>query len=121
MNYKIIVKNNRKYIEFSSSEMLLSTEREALDIIAACMENSTNLLIIHDKALSEDFFNLRTGLAGTVLQKFVNYNIKSALIITCEEKITGRFREMIFEANKGNDFRAFKSIDKAEEWIINLK
>lgn len=117
MNYNLIEMNNKKYIEYSDDKKQLSTERDAVDLIAACMENNTGLLIIQDKALSENFFNLRTGLAGTVLQKFVNYNIKAALIITNEEKISGRFKEMITEANKGNDFRVFNNTTDAENWL----
>lgn len=120
MNYNLIERNDKRYIEYSDDKNQLSTERDAVDLIATCMENNTELLIIQDKALSEDFFNLRTGLAGTVLQKFVNYNIKAALIITNEEKISSRFGEMITEANKGNDFRVFKNTADAEYWIINL-
>ncbi|KOA19283.1 hypothetical protein CLHOM_23890 [Clostridium homopropionicum DSM 5847] len=117
MNYNLIEKNDNRYIEHSNDKKQLSTERDAVDLIAACIENNARLLIIQEKALSEDFFNLRTGLAGTVLQKFVNYNIKAALIITNEEKISGRFREMITEANKGNDFRVFKNTADAENWL----
>lgn len=49
----------------------------------------------------------------------VKNNIKATLIITSEEKISGRFRKMILEANKGSNFRVFKDIVEAENWIIN--
>ncbi|WP_055669013.1 DUF4180 domain-containing protein [Desnuesiella massiliensis] len=121
MNYQVIEKDNKRYIKCASAETPLRTERDALDLIAASFENNTPLMIIHEEALSEDFFNLRTGLAGTVLQKFMNYHIKVAAIISSEEKINDRFREMALEANKGNDFRVYKNITEAENWILNLK
>lgn len=121
MNYQVIEKDNKRYIECASAERLLRTEKDALDLIAASFENDTPLMIIHEEALSEDFFNLRTGLAGAVLQKFMNYHIKVAAIISSEEKINDRFREMSLEANKGNDFRVYKNIAEAENWILNLK
>ena len=121
MNYKVIEKSNKTYIECISMEIPLSAERDALELISICMENNTGLLIIHEEALSENFFNLRTGLAGAVLQKFMNYQIKVVAIIVSEEKISGRFREMVIEANKGNDFRVYKNIAEAENWILSLK
>lgn len=121
MNYQVIEKDNKRYIKCASAETLLRTEKDALDFIAASFENNTPLMLIHEEALSEDFFNLRTGLAGTVLQKFMNYHIKVAAIISNEEKLNHRFREMVLEANKGNDFRVYKSIAEAENWLLNLK
>lgn len=118
MNYKVIEKNNKKYIECVSAETPLSTEQDALDLIAACVENDTYMLMIHAEALSEDFFKLKTGLAGKVLQKFVNYHVKTAAIITSELTIKGNFKEVLAEANRGNDFRVFNNAAEAENWLL---
>lgn len=120
MNYRVINKNNSKYIEFDSDSRKLSSEQDVLDYISICMENSVYTIMLHSNILSEDFFILKTGLAGMVLQKFINYNIKAAVIIEDEEKFNERFKEMIMEANKGNHFRTFKEIEAAETWISNL-
>ncbi|APQ98623.1 hypothetical protein RSJ3_1707 [Clostridium botulinum] len=55
-----------------------------------------------------------------VLQKFINYHIKVAVILENEEKFNDRFKEMIMESNKGNHSRTFKNIGDAEIWISNL-
>ncbi|MBU5483961.1 DUF4180 domain-containing protein [Clostridium sp. MSJ-11] len=119
MNYKVIKKYNKKYIECISLEKQISSEQDILDIISICMENDVNIIIFYDNAFSESFFNLRTGLAGIMLQKFINYNIKLGIVLD-EEKVKGRFKEMIIEANNGNQFRTFKSIEDAEIWISKL-
>lgn len=120
MNYKVVNKNNSKYIEFDSDLRELSSEQDVLDYISICMENNVYTVMLHSNVLSEDFFNLKTGLAGMALQKFINYNIKAAVIIEDEKKLNERFKEMIMEANKGNQFRTFKNIAAAETWISNL-
>lgn len=120
MNYRVVNKNNNKYIEFDSTLMKLSSEQDVLDYISICMGNDVYTIILHSNALSEDFFNLKTGLAGMALQKFINYHVKVAFIIEEEEKLNERFKEMIIEANKGNHFRTFKNITDAEIWISNL-
>jgi PadR family transcriptional regulator, regulatory protein AphA len=119
MNYKIIERNDKKYIKYDSAENQLSSEQDALDFIAACFENNANFLMLHSQVLSDDFFRLRTGLAGHVLQKFINYHIKVAVILTDEQKIKGKFKEFIAESNKGNDFRVFNSVEEAESWLLN--
>lgn len=107
MNYRVIEKNEQRYIECASQETPIRTEQQALDLIAACFENDTNRVMLHAPALAEDFFNLRTGLAGSVLQKFGNYQIKVALVLPDQQKVKGRFREFITEANRGNSFKVF--------------
>lgn len=119
MNYKVIEKDNKKYIACISGELKLSSERDATDFISACWEIDTSLLMIYSEALSEDFFNLRTGLAGAVLQKFINYRIKVATVIENQENLNDRFKEMILESNKRNDFRVFKDAIEAESWLLS--
>lgn len=50
--------------------------------------------MIHYVTLSEDFFKLKTKVAGNIIQKFINYGIKAAAIIPHETIQKGRFKEM---------------------------
>jgi hypothetical protein len=118
MNYEVTSRGDKTYIKYTSSEYLIRTEQEAIDLIAACIENGTNLIMITSEALSDDFFRLGTGLAGGVLQKFANYRIKAAVVIDDNEKIKGKFKELIAESNKGNNFGVFDNQEKAESWLI---
>lgn len=120
MNYRVVNENNIKYIEFVSDTWKLSSEQDVLDCISICMENDIYTIMFPSTVLSEDFYNLKTRLAGTALQKFINYHVKVATIIEDEESYNDRFKEMIMEANKGNDFRTFKNIADAESWILTL-
>lgn len=70
---------------------------------------------------SEEFINLKSGLASIVMQKFINYHEKVSAVIEDENKIQGRFKELIGELNKGNDFRVFNNINDAENCILNTK
>lgn len=120
MNYRVVNKNNIKYIEFVSGAWKLSSEQDVVDCISICMENDVYTIMFPSNVLSEDFYNLKTRLAGMALQKFINYHVKVAAIIEDEEIYNDRFKEMIMEANKGNNFRTFKNIADAESWISNL-
>ena len=120
MNYRVVNKNNIKYIEFASEAWKLSSEQDVVDCISVCMENDIYTIMFTSNVLSEDFFNLKTRLAGMALQKFINYHVKVAVIIEDEEKLNDRFKEMIMESNKGNNFRTFKNVEEAENWIYKL-
>nr|WP_236896797.1 DUF4180 domain-containing protein [Clostridium beijerinckii] len=120
LNYKVVNKNNIKYIEFASELWKLSSEQDVVDCISICMEKDIYTIMFHSNVLSVDFFNLKTRLAGMALQKFINYHVKVSVIIEDEEKLNDRFKEMIMESNKGNNFRTFKDIAEAESWISKL-
>ena len=115
MDYKVVEKANKKYIEINQ---VINTEEDVLDIIGICISNSTKLIVLKEDALSDEFINLKSGLAGIALQKFMNYHIKVSAIIEDKTKIEGRFKELIYELNKSSNFRVFDNCVDAEKWII---
>jgi hypothetical protein len=117
MNYKINTKNGKKYIELFSASVPLKAEADALDIVALCGENDTYLLMVRRDALSGDFFDLKTRAAGGIIQKFVNYHIKTVIVIP-EDAQGARFREWAGESNKGSQFGVFSSREDAEKWLL---
>ncbi|WP_068775028.1 DUF4180 domain-containing protein [Paenibacillus sp. FJAT-26967] len=118
MNYQVRETESKKYIELISSTEPLSTENNALDLISLCWEHEANAIIIHYTALSEDFFKLKTKVAGDIIQKFINYGIKTAAIIPQEIIEKGRFKELAMEMNTGNHFRMYGSKEEAENWLL---
>lgn len=111
MDYKI----NENYIEVNGA---INSEADVLDIIGVCISNNIKLLLLREGTLTEEFINLRTGLAGIVLQKFINYNIKASAVI--DMQIEGRFKELVYELNKSNNFKVFDNNLDAESWILNI-
>lgn len=117
MNYRIVEKTNKKYIEINEP---FTCDNDVLDVIGLCISNNVELLLLKEEVFNENFINLKSGLAGIALQKFINYRIKVSAIIEDQDKIQGRFEELIRELNKGNDFRVFNNINDAEKWILNV-
>jgi len=118
MKCKTVETNGIKYVEGPFSGLLISSEADALNLVSFCGENDTNRLLLYAANLHEDFFDLKTGLAGAVLQKFINYGIKTAAVIPPEISQQGRFREMALETNRGQHFRIFSEASAAEAWLI---
>ena len=118
LHYQVITREDQKYIDYSSPDHKLSTEQDILDLVGICMEHDTYKVLLHEAALSGDFYNLRTGLAGTALQKFMNYRIKAAAVTGSAQAGKGRFKELLSELNRGNDFRVFSLQADAETWLL---
>lgn len=118
MNYKIIDKMNKKYIKINQP---ITCEADCLDVIGICISNDIKLVLFTEEVFTEEFIDLKSGLAGLVLQKFMNYNIKISAIIEDKNMIKGRFKELVYELNKSNNFRVFNNNIDAENWILSIK
>ncbi|MDI0266190.1 DUF4180 domain-containing protein [Clostridioides difficile] len=117
MNYNIKEQNDRKYIFLESK---FNSEGEIMDIISICMEHGINYLMLSNNSLSDGFLNLKTGLAGIALQKFMNYRIQVVAIIDDESRINKRFSELMLELNKSNNFRVVNNFESAKKHISNI-
>lgn len=51
----------------------------------------------------EDFFHLSIKLAGEILQKFINYKIKIAIVGDFSEYTSKSLKDFIYESNIGKD------------------
>lgn len=85
-----------------SWEAPISSGSGAVELIASARyETGCQALILPKEALSEDFFRLPTGLAGEVLQKFVNYQMKLAVVGDCSGYASKNLGDFIRESNRG--------------------
>ena len=86
-------------------ESPVSSPSEGMELIASARyETGCDALILPKEALSEDFFRLSTGLAGEVLQKFVNYGMKLAIVGDFSHYTSKPLQDFIRESNRGSDF-----------------
>lgn len=117
MKYQVLEKQGQKYLYFSS-DSLIEREQDAVDIISLCAEHDTNAVVLEGNRFSDDFVQLRTGLAGAVLQKFGNYNIKAAVVLKDEQTFPARFQELVSELHAGRTFRFFTQPEEAVDWLF---
>jgi len=116
MEYVLRDKGDVTFVEITDKQFIISEEQDALDLAALCGENGTDRLLVGSENLDDRFYNLKTGLAGAVLQKFSNYRILFAAVVA-PDKLTGRFGELALEAGKGKSLRFFTGKNDAERWI----
>ena len=100
----MIKENNTEIAVLDSSDILISDVQSALDLIATVgWETGCSRIIINKSSISEDFFDLKTKLAGEVLQKFINYNVKIAIVGDFTVYTSKSLRDFIYESNKGKN------------------
>ncbi len=75
---------------------------DILDMIAEIGQNDCGALIIRDSALNKDFFDLKTGFAGEILQKFSNYRVRLAITGDFSKYPGKSLNDFIRECNRGN-------------------
>ena len=90
---------------------------EALELISGCMEHGAELALVEARHLPPEFFELRSGFAGELLQKLANYGVRLAGVFPTEAGYAERFREFLLEAKRGRAFRAFGARADAEAWL----
>jgi hypothetical protein len=79
---------------------LISGPEDILDIMADVRYNDCDRIIIHQNSFNTDFFDLKTGVAGEILQKFSNYRMKLAIIGNFSSIESRSLRNFIGESNK---------------------
>lgn len=98
----------------NSNEVIIKDVQSAIDFIMTIKyETNCSKIALNKRAIIEDFFILSKGLAGEILQKFINYQIKFAIIGDYSKYTSKPLKDFIYESNKGKDIFFVASEDEA--------
>lgn len=104
------------------SEVVIEDVQSALDLMATVQyETGCDRIILGKSLLSDSFFDLKTRLAGDILQKFVTYRVKVAIIGDFSVYPSQSLRAFIYESNHGNDIFFLPTEQQAIEKLSKLK
>lgn len=121
MEYKILGKNN-DIVLIITDEVVIKDTQSALDMISSAQyETNCDKFIIKKSCVADDFFILSTGIAGEILQKFINYCKKIAIVGDYSKYKSKPLKDFIFESNNGNSIFFLPSIDEAVLKLDNAK
>jgi len=102
MELKILEVNQQKVAEIISDDVVINNIQDALDVMANADYQGARSIILYEQNLNPEFFELRTGMAGEVLQKYVNYQMKLAIIGQFEKFNSKSLKAFMIESNRGN-------------------
>jgi Domain of unknown function (DUF4180) len=80
----------------------LKSERDTLDLIGEAMSSGADLILVPMERLGEDFFHLKTALAGQFMLKCVTYRRQLVILGDISQYVAGSraFRDFVSEANR---------------------
>ena len=105
MTDAIVTYGTKKVLVVASEGLSLSSEAGALDLIGATYGQDIEMIAVPAARLGDDFFALRTGIAGAFIQKFRNYRHRLAIVgdISAYVGKSKPLHDFVYESNKGRD------------------
>jgi len=102
MDIRIDQQGNSKAALIDSSGIIVDSVQDALDLMATIQyEHDCRKIVLRQSQLTERFFELSSGVAGDILQKYVNYHVKLAIVGEFDRYNSKSLRDFIYECNQG--------------------
>ncbi|SFF11633.1 protein of unknown function [Paenibacillus algorifonticola] len=121
MNITIDQLGSSKVAVIESSDVIIRDVQDALDLMASVNYNYECHKIMLQKAnLTEDFFELKTRLAGEILQKYVNYKVKLAIVGDFDTYDSKSLKDFIYECNNGKQVLFLRDKQEAVHALHNI-
>ncbi len=118
MDLTKIEKNGIACAVVNSNEIVITDAQSALDVLmSAKYDIGTKNIVVDKKLITEDFFILSKGLAGEILQKYVNYGGRIAIYGDYSHYTSKPLKDFIYESNKGKDVFFVATRDEAVEML----
>ena len=97
-----IVNQNGQSIAIIDRTYKIDITQAVLDLMAdAWYQGQCTGMVLFQDSLNERFFDLKTGLAGEILQKFANYHFKMAIVGDFSIYPSESLKDFIYECNNG--------------------
>jgi hypothetical protein len=92
-------------ISLAAEGPTISDARDAVRLIEQVLGERASVVVVPAVRFSDAFFQLRTGVAGEVLQKMMNYRLKLAIVgdVSAHVAESKAFRDLVIEADRGRD------------------
>ncbi|OQR56669.1 DUF4180 domain-containing protein [Bacillus sp. CDB3] len=122
MEIKNVVVSGINIAVIRNDTVVISDVQSTLDLMATVQyEVDSKRIVINKSLISESFFDLKTRLAGDILQKFINYSVKIAIVGDFSMYTSKSLQDFIYECNKGNDIFFLATEQQAIEKLSSLK
>lgn len=114
MNIKTHVQGEIKIAELKSDYLIITNVEDGLQLLVDLYYQDYGKIILYKENITTDFFDLKTGLAGEILQKFSNFKVQLVIVGDFDTYSGKSIRDFIFESNKGRLINFLPSIEEAK-------
>lgn len=104
MTDDIIYLGDLRVLSCDVNGVQISTETDINGLIGAAIGERADLVALPAARLNQDLFDLKSGFAGLLVQKFVNYQIRLAIIGDIADACarSRSLKDFVYESNKGS-------------------
>lgn len=92
---------NTRIAEIISDEIVIQTAEDGTQLLADLYYQEFDLIIIRSGHLNPAFFDLKSGLAGEILQKCSNFRVRLSIVGDFRAFASKSLQDFIYESNKG--------------------
>ncbi len=122
MNIECLRYGNTDIAVVTGGETVISDTESALNLAMRVKhEMGTDKIAIDKRTIAEGFFILSTGIAGEILQKFINYHVKAAIYGDYSNYTSKPLRDFIYESDRGSNFFFVATKEEAIEKLGEIQ
>lgn len=111
--------NEVKIAEITSVETMISTTEDGVNLLGNLYYQGFDRIVLHEKNISPDFFDLKNGIAGEILQKFSTYRVRLAIVGDFSKYTSKSLTDFMYESNKGRQINFVNATTEALKILSN--
>lgn len=102
--------DNTKVAEIITDKVILRSTEDGLELLGNLYYQGFDKIIIHEKNITPEFFDLKTKIAGEILQKFAQYQMPLIIVGDFSKYKSKSLNDFIFESNKSKQINFIKDL-----------
>ena len=106
--------------EVAANDMLLTVPEDANDLLGNAYYQGFDGMIISADKISPRFFDLKTRLAGEILQKFSTFQMRLAIVGNFSTFTSESLKSFVYESNRGSLIHFSPTTADAVAWFEKL-
>lgn len=99
-----------KVAEIITDKVILRSTEDGLDLLGNLYYQGFDKIIIHERNITPEFFDLKTKIAGEILQKFAQYQMPLIIVGDFSKYKSKSLNDFIFESNKSEQINFIKDL-----------
>lgn len=113
MGFRIEELGGHRLLVLDDEGPALTRVQNAIDLIAEALPQGVHMIVAPVSRLDPSFFRLRSGLAGEIAQKIVNYRLMLAVIGDISEFVSESkaLADFVRESNRGGSIFFLQDMD----------
>ena len=118
MELSVVEEDGIAVVEGQPGQPFMANAEDTSRVIEACFSYGVDAALLYAQNLPSAFFDLKSGEAGTVLQKMRNYHMRLAVVYPSgSAELSDRFKELLIDEQRGRDFGLFETRAAARAWL----